>query len=522
MKLSRRNLLALGSAGLAGSLVGIPKIAIAQRSRKKAKNIIFCVSDGMAASVPTMASELNEMMNGKRSYWSWLMEQDYVVNGLQDTRSLSSLVTDSSAASSTWGSGRRIWNAQVNMFPDGTKLRPIGDIMHEAKVKVGLVTTATITHATPAGFGSCVEFRDLEGKIAEQYLINKIDFLMGGGDKFFNTEKRKDKLDLYAKYVSAGYKVVKTRAEVRGLKGDKILGIFSDSHVPYTVDQLNDEKIAAVTPTLAEMAQCAIDNLKDNPNGFLLQIEGARIDHAAHSNDLAGMVYDQQAFEEAVKVAIEFAKKDGETLVVITADHATGGPNLNGAGDEYFDSTAGLRTLLGMKCSYGPLTTAIGKTASASKVQDAVEAKLGIKLSAKDAQLIADATDGKSPFGGSIFKEGLNATLGVVLGNYSKTGWTSLNHTNDYVIVTAFGPGKELFAGLNKNTDYFDYMLAMKDIQFENPKQMSFEDAYKAVKARDAKKDKKLAEMIEMYASHDECGCDSLHGSFSWLNHAER
>lgn len=504
MKLSRRHLLALGSAGVAGGLVGLPQVSLAQKTKKRVKNIIFCVSDGMAASIPTMASQLSEMMNGKRSYWSWLMEQDFVVNGLQDTRSLSSLVTDSSAASSTWGSGRRIWNAQVNIYPDGTKLRPIGDIMHEAGMKVGLVTTATITHATPAGFGSCIEHRDLEAKIAEQYLINKIDFLMGGGDKFFNPEKRKDKMDLYAKYQSAGYKIVKTRAEVRGLKGDRVLGIFSDGHVPYSVDHMNDEKLASVTPTLAEMAQCAIDNLKDHPKGFLLQIEGARIDHGGHSNDIAAALYDQIAFEEAVKVAIEFAQKDGNTLVVITADHATGGPNLNGAGDEYFDSTGGLRTLLGMKCSYGPLTTAMGKKASVATVQDVMQTKLGLKLSTADAQAIADATAGKSPFGGSIFKEGLSATLGVVIGNYAKITWTSLNHTNDYVLVTAYGPGKELFAGLNKNVSFFDYMLALKDIHFENPPQMSFEDA---LKAHNAKKDQVPEEWFELYASADEDEC---------------
>ncbi|MBX3119716.1 MAG: alkaline phosphatase [Fimbriimonadaceae bacterium] len=501
MKLSRRNLLAAGSAGFAGSLLGIPKLAHAQRPGKKAKNIIFCVSDGMAASVPTMATQLSEMMNGSASYWSWLMRQDFVVNGLQDTRSLSSLVTDSSAASSTWGSGRRIWNAQVNMYPDGTKLRPIADIMHEAGVRTGLVTTATITHATPAGFGVAIESRGLEGKIAELYLDNKLDVLMGGGDKFFNPAKRKDKMDLYAKYASAGYKVVKTSDELKGLKAGKILGIFNDSHVPYSVDAMNSEEISRVTPTLAEMAMTAIDNLKGGSNGFLLQIEGARIDHACHGNDLAGAIYDQLAFEEAVKVAIEFAQADGETLVVITADHATGGINLNGSGDEYFDSTGGLRTLLGMKCSYGPLSSALGSKAKASHVKDVMESKLGLKMSTEDAQLIADATDGKSPFGGSIFMRGLNATLGMVIGNYSKTGWTCLNHTNEYVITTAYGPGMEQFAGLCDNVDYFNYMLASKDLKWENPRQMTFEEA---MKAREKGGSKIPEEWIELYASDDE------------------
>lgn len=508
MKLSRRNLLGLGSAGVAGGLFGIPRLALAQKPGKKAKNIIFCVSDGMAASVPTMASQLCEMMNGKPSYWSWLMQQDFVVNGLQDTRSLSSLVTDSSAASSAWGSGRRIWNGQVNMYPDGTKLRTLAEIMHEAGVRTGLVTTATITHATPAGFAACIESRGLEAKIAEQYLEKRVDVLMGGGDRFFSPTKRPDKMDLYAKFADAGYTVVKTRDQLKAAKPGRTVGIFSDSHVPFTVDAMNSEQIAKTVPTLAEMSKFAIDSLKGGPNGFLLQIEGAKIDHACHANDLAGAIYDQIAFEEAVKVAIEFAQKDGETLVVITADHATGGINLNGAGNEYFDSTSGLKTLLGMKSSYGGITSELGKDASVKKVQDVMQGKLGLKMSAADAQLIADATAGKSPFGGSIFRQGLNATLGTIIGNYAKVGWTCLNHTNEYVIVTAFGPGMEMFAGLHDNVSYFDSMLAAKDLRWQNPPQMTLQDA---IKAREKGGGKVPHEWVELYCYGDDDECGHAH-----------
>lgn len=471
---SRRSLLSLGAAGAAS--LALPRWASARGSAKKARNIIFCVSDGMSMGVPTMVDHLSQIRDGKPSYWAWLMNQPFAVNGLQDTRSLNSLVTDSSAASSSWGSGRHIWNGMVNMYPDGTKLRTLTQIMTDVKVRCGLVTTATITHATPAGFCVNAPSRDDEEFIAAEYLKSGVDVLMGGGDKFFSPTARKDKRDLYGDFEKAGYEVVKNRKQLLGLQSNRVLGIFSSSHVPYTVDRNNDAALQESTPTLAEMAKVAIDNLKDSKSGFLLQIEGARIDHAAHSNDLAAMLYDQMAFEEAVKVAIDFALADGETLVVITSDHGNGNPGLNGYGDEYIDSTAGLKSVLDMKGSYGTLLKELGLRADAAKAQEVVKNRLGIELSAADAEVVAGVTSGKTPFGSSIFYKNASATLAVILGNSTKVTWTSTNHTSDRVLLTAVGPGAEQFAGLTQNISIFDTLLAHKDLKVNNPT-MSFAEA---------------------------------------------
>ena len=327
MDVSRRGLLGAGAGIVATGLLSTPLIAKAapdQRRGRRAKNVIFCAVDGMALSSLTMLDHYLQITEGKRSYWSELLDADDVSIGYQDTRSLNSVVTDSSAASSTWGSGRRIWNGQVNQYPDGTELRPIASLMVEAGVKVGLVTTTTITHATPSGFAvNCVQ-RDLEHLIAEKYLASGVSVLMGGGNRSFSADRRQDKRDLYADFAREGFKVVRERSQIEGLKAGKILGIFSDSHLPYTVDRNHSADLQAKVPTLAEMAKVAIDNLKGNRNGFLLQIEGGRVDHGGHANDLAGLLYDQLEFEAAVRVAVDFARKDGDTLVIITADHACG------------------------------------------------------------------------------------------------------------------------------------------------------------------------------------------------------
>jgi alkaline phosphatase len=508
MKFSRRMLLGGGATGLLAGSMDLAASGQSKKSRgRQPQNIIFCVADGMAMATLTMANYYQQITAGHPSYWTTLLDAPYALNGLQNTRSLNSLVTDSAAASSAWGSGRHIWNGQLNAYPDKTELRTLASLMQEAGVRTGLVTTTTITHATPSGFAiSCID-RDLEGLIAEKHLTAGVDVLMGGGNKFFSPTLRPDKRDLYADFTRAGYTVVKTRQELLGLdKPKKILGVFHDSHMPFTVDHLHSPELLATRPTLAEMTRAALTHLHPAPKGFLLQIEGGKVDHGGHSNDLAALLYDQMAFEEAVKVAVEFALKDKETLVIITADHATGGPALNGAGPEYIDSTEGLKTLSGMKASYEPIFKAFGASPTRTLVRDVIHDSLSIALTKEEADAVVSAVNGASPFAVSSFYKGPQATLAIVLGNYSKVTWTSQNHTSDHVLVTAIGPGKEFVAGLNANVSFFDRMLATKGLKWSNPT-MTFEEAiphYQKLKAA------LNPELYQRYAVRDETS--DLHG----------
>lgn len=482
MPLSRRELIALG----AGSFASLPNLNLAElagssSAKRKAKNVIFCVADGMGMQTFSMANQFRQMADGKPSYWSWLLDQEFVVNGLQATSSLNSLVTDSSAAASAWGSGRHIWNGAVNMLADGTKLRTLFDILRaERGLRTGLVTTTTLSHATPSGFSICQLHRDDEADIALQHLSAGVDVLMGGGDRFFSS-KRKDG-ELYGKFEARGYKVCRTRDEMLGFTGDKALGIFSDGHLPYTIDRKNDASLQASVPTLAEMATKAIAILSKAPKGFILQIEGGRVDHGAHANDLAGMIHDQLAFEDAVKVAVDFALADKNTLVIVTTDHACGGAALNGAGDEYIDSTAGLAKLAGMKSSYGPITSALGRTPTDGEVASVIEARLGIQLSKSESAGIAAAIRGASPFELADFHKAAGQTLAMILGNHTKVTWTSGNHCSDHVLVTALGPGCGSFAGITENVKFFDIMLAQYGLKWSNPS-LTFDEARKHMSA---------------------------------------
>lgn len=467
--LSRRTLLSAS-----GLLALTPAISIGQsgptRRRRGPKNIIWCVSDGMSAGVPCMLNQYLQRVEGKSSsVWNALMRRPEAVHGLMDTRSLSSLVTDSAAASSAWGSGSYVWNGMINTLPDGTKLRPLLNILkEEARMKIGLVTTTTVTHATPAGWTISHPRRDQEREIAGHYLTAQPDVLMGGGRRFFDAA-------ILDQFRAAGYTFVTDAGALeKGPKG-RMLGLFAEGHMPYEVDRRNDFTLRRSTPNLAAMVQAAIDMLQGSPEGFVLQVEGGRVDHAAHGNDIAGVLFDQLAFEEAVEVALQFAEEDGETLVVVTSDHGNSNPGLIGSGMEYFDSTRGLESVAEMTMSYERL---IPQMVSTGEVADLVRSKLGVTFASEE---LAWVTAGLKTQHGTRFVEQYSITssaLALALSNHTHVGWSGRQHTSDATIVTAIGPGAEAFGGFIENRSVFSRILGLRGLSAKNP-EMSWDDAHK-------------------------------------------
>ncbi len=176
-------------------------------------------------------------------------------------------------------------------------------------------------------FVSTLKKRNAEPEIAEKYAQEGFDVMMGGGDEFFNAAKREDKKDIYSLYQKKGYQILKNRTDLQKnrKKEKKLLGVFSTGALPYTIDRTNILGLQN-TPTLSEMTKAAIDQLKDHKEGFVLQVEGGKVDWAAHANDVAALIHDQLAFEEAVKTVMDFAERDGNTLVIITTDHGNANP----------------------------------------------------------------------------------------------------------------------------------------------------------------------------------------------------
>ncbi|WP_312193120.1 alkaline phosphatase, partial [Sphingobacterium sp.] len=280
--------------------------------------VIFMISDGMSSGTLAMADLYSRMVLGRNSNWMQLYLDGKMSRALMDTASASSIITDSAAASSALGGGVRVKNGVLNIGLNGEKHLPAWQEFKRMGKKAGCVTSVTITHATPAGFCVNSSSRNAEPEIAMMYAEQGFDVLFGGGDEFFNPSKRKDGKDLYQTYQQKGYQLLKKRSDLKSVSKDKpILGIFNAGALPYAVDRANISNLQD-TPTLAEMATTAIAQMKDHPEGFVLQIEGGKVDWAAHANDVAGLIHDQLAFDEAVNVVMDFAEKDGETLVILT------------------------------------------------------------------------------------------------------------------------------------------------------------------------------------------------------------
>ena len=431
---------------------------------KKAKNIIFLVSDGMSSGTLNMADLYLNRTYGKGSNWMQLYTDNKVSRALMDTASANSIVTDSAAGSSAWGGGVRVPNGSLNVSASGENFLPIWQKFKKAGKKAGCVTTVPITHATPAGFCVNTASRNSQQEIAEMYLQLGFDVLMGGGNVYFSAAKRKDQKDLYAAYAAKGYQVVQEKAALENCTNAKpILGIFDQDALPYYVDRNHEAALQQKIPTLAEMAQKAIDNMKDHAAGFVLQIESGKVDWAAHANDIAGLLHEQIQFDEAIKVAMDFAEKNQDTLVIITTDHGNANPGViyGKEANTQFDSIQKYTQ------SNEWILNNIHPDFTSSRLRELVEKANGTPLSEENAQTLLSFYIGleKEDDGLYNFKKLPFKSFAEMQKKTNAVGWISMDHSADYVELAAYGPGSHLLRSFVKNTDLHNLMLAAAEVE---------------------------------------------------------
>ena len=313
----------------------------------KAKNIIFMVADGMGLAHVTAARIFKNGPDGESLHLETLPTIGY-----QRTHSASDSLTDSAAAASAWASGEKFRNGEISCHGDDQKGRcepaPEPTILEIAKAKgkvTGLVVTSTVTHATPAAFGSHVPSRRCEKEIARQYIqVAEMDVILGGGrKKFKSTEKQADECGTFGDFIAdaerKGYQVVYTKKALDGVvaKGSrKILGLFTPKgKTPELFRLYPEEHYQAEEPTLPQMTTAALESVEKDEDGFFLLVEGSQIDWASHRNNVAYQIGETLAFDEAVKVVLDWINEKPNrrqnTLVIISADHETGGFAISGA-----------------------------------------------------------------------------------------------------------------------------------------------------------------------------------------------
>jgi alkaline phosphatase len=281
------------------------------------KNMILMIGDGMG--LPHIAATRTIVLGAHGRLYIERMP----VTGIIDHYSADEFVSGSAATGTSLATGYKTNSDMIALLPDGTPALTILEAARDSGMSTGLVATVTITHATPAAFAAHTHDRDLEAEIAVQLLESKVNVLLGGGRALFKPGvsgykfTRTDDRDLIIEARSVGYEYIETRDELMktNVENGYLLGLFSDGFM----------LVQDPEPTLAEMTDKALEILSRNEKGFFLMVEGSQIDWGAEDNDINYTIREQLHFDLAIRDAIQFAIKDGETLVVATSDHEAGG-----------------------------------------------------------------------------------------------------------------------------------------------------------------------------------------------------
>jgi alkaline phosphatase len=288
--------------------------------RSSVKNVILMIGDGMGVSQVAAARIRAAGADGK------LNIEKMPVLGLIKTHSADGLVTDSAAAATALATGFKTNNGMIGVNPDGKTLVTILEAAGQIGKATGLVATCSYTGATPAAFAAHEMSRYEEAAIGAQMLSNNVDVILAGGRSFLLPQSelgssRKDDRDLLAEAKAAGYLFVRTRSGLEVVDGTPLLGLFQMGRLTTTEPS---------EPSLAELTGKAIRLLNRDKDGFFLMVEGSHIDPYCHGNDTDNAIRQTLLFDQAVKAAIDFAAKDKRTLVLVTADHDTGGLAITG------------------------------------------------------------------------------------------------------------------------------------------------------------------------------------------------
>ncbi|WP_319229510.1 alkaline phosphatase [Draconibacterium orientale] len=277
---------------------------------KKPKNVIFLIGDGMGVS---------QVFSGITANQGHLFLENFRHIGFSKTQSADNYITDSAAGGTALACGVKTYNGAIGVDADTVKIKSILEEAADKGLATGLVATAAITHATPASFIAHQPSRNMYENIATDFLNTDIDVFIGGGNDHFT--KRKDGRNLVKELEDKGYTYETDINKIAKVKSGKLAGLTAGVH---------NGRVAERGDMLPVATSTALNILDNSKKGFFLMVEGSAIDWGGHANSTVYIVEEMLDFDQAIGKALEFAAKDGETLVVVTADHETGGMALTG------------------------------------------------------------------------------------------------------------------------------------------------------------------------------------------------
>jgi len=278
---------------------------------KKPKNIILFIGDGMGVAQMTAGITVGDRP---------LNMQKFTYSGFSMTHSADNYITDSAAGGTAIACGVKTNNGMIGVSPDKKIVESVIEIVHRKGFATGIISTSSVTHATPASFVAHNSSRGSYEDIALHFLNGSVDLFLGGGEDHFN--KRADGRNLVEELKKQGFKIVYTGDELKTSDSDKIAGLFARLHMP----PVSEGRIVS----LEDMTRKAIEILSRDKDGFFLMVEGSMIDWGGHANDIDYITSEIIDMDNAIGAALNFADKNRQTLVVVTADHETGGMVLTG------------------------------------------------------------------------------------------------------------------------------------------------------------------------------------------------
>lgn len=431
----------------------VKKVTNNKVDEKKVKNVIILIPDGANITSYSLARWYE---GGKP------LAVDSILTGMVRTYNADTPIADSAPAGTAMSTGVKSNTKYVGVNPSigglydvpeilsGDEKKPLATVLEAAKLlgkATGIVATSNIQHATPADFTAHTYDRSDYYNIGEQQVYNKLDVALGGGFKYLEAGNRPDKEDMIGELKNMGYEIINTKEQLATTKASKLYGLFAADAMAYDLDRA---ETAPEEPSIEEMTKKAIETLNKNKNGFFLMVEGSKVDWSNHANDPVATITDMLAFDKAVKAALDFAQKDGNTVVIVASDHGTGGLSMGNkeSSSNYDKLTLNqfMDPIKAAKLTGEGLEKKLDK--DRSNITEAMSSYYGINdLTEDEIKSIKEAKAGN-----------LNYTVGPILSKRAYIGWTTNGHTGEEVALYSYHPKDKTLDGLVQNTDIAKYI----------------------------------------------------------------
>ncbi|WP_082686223.1 alkaline phosphatase [Bacillus coahuilensis] len=421
---------------ISGSTDASAKKEVQLKGETGVKNMIMVIADGAGQPFYTAYRYMKDDPSTKDLEAT--VFDDYFV-GMQTVyaHDHEENIPDSAATATAMASGIKTYNGAIGLDVHGNEVKTVLEQSKEEGLSTGLVATSRINHATPAAYVAKNKSRSNYNEIADDFYDNMIngehavDVILGGGEQYF---KRADR-DLTKEFQEDGYGYVTTRTELMKDSHDQLLGLFGKD-LSKAIDRHEEE------PTLVEMAKESIERLEKNEDGFYLMIEASQIDWAGHDNDVISAMSEMEEYAELFEYLVEYAKEDGETLVVATADHSTGGLSIGSGGPYLFHGEV-------FEAFKHTPDYIAGLIVGGADVEQTLKENIDLELTSEEIQSVKDAAATKDYYT-------IDDAIDAIGNERVRAGWTTDGHTGEEVPVFAYGPLSEHYEGLIDNTFHAD------------------------------------------------------------------